>query len=78
MYLEIFSKLQFLYRFELEQHFRRKIHIAVEIQILKLPLFRQLMINFSLACELLLSQIFLNKCSASTTESTIPFAKKFS
>ena len=53
-------------------------HIAVEIQILKLPLFRQLMINFSLACELLLSQILLNKYSASTTESTIPFAKKFS
>ena len=53
-------------------------HIAVEIQILKLPLFRQLTINLFLACELLLSQIFLNKCSASTTESTIPFAKKFS
>ena len=74
MYLEIFSELQFLYRFELEQHFRRKIHIAVEIQILKLPLFRQLTINLFLAC----AQIFLNKCSASTTESTIPFAKKFS
>ena len=25
MYLEVFSELQFLYRFELEQHFRRKI-----------------------------------------------------
>ena len=24
MYLEVFSELQFLYRFELEQHFRRK------------------------------------------------------
>ena len=54
MYLEVFSELQFLYRFELEQHFRRKIHIAVEIQILKLLLFPQLTINFSLACELLL------------------------
>ena len=52
--------------------------LPLRYEILKLPLFRQLTINFSLACELLLSQIFLNKCSASTTESTIPFAKKFS
>ena len=54
------------------------ITLPLRYEILNLPLFLQLMMNFSLACELLLSQIFLNKCSASTTESTIPFAKKFS
>ena len=29
MYLEVFSELQFLYRFELQQHFRRKIEKVV-------------------------------------------------
>ena len=53
-----------------------EITLPLRYEILNLPLFLQLMMNFSLACELLLSQIFLNKCSASTTESTIPFAKK--
>ena len=55
-----------------------EITLPLRYEILNLPLFRQLTINFSLACELLLSQILLNKYSASTTESTIPFAKKFS
>ena len=32
--------------------------LPLRYEILKLPLFRQLTINFSLACELLLSQIF--------------------
>ena len=50
-------------------------------EILNLPLFRQLTINFSLACDscwcLKFFSMLVNKCSVSTTESTIHSAKKF-
>ena len=54
----------------------RKQLLPLSNKNLNLPLFRQLTINFSLACFLNATSMLVNKCSVSTTESAIHYAKK--